>query len=67
MTADPEVCHGMVCIAGTRVMASNVLDCLAEGMSRDEILEQYPSSQDADITATSAPYGWTVRHTERIK
>ena len=42
ITVDPHVCHGKVCIKGTRVMVSVVLDNLAAGVSRDEILN-HPS------------------------
>ncbi len=43
ITFDPKVCHGKACIKGTRVFVSIILDCLAEGMSDSEILENYPS------------------------
>ena len=29
ITADPEICHGKACIAGTRVLVTTVLDNLA--------------------------------------
>ncbi|NCO41332.1 MAG: antitoxin [Armatimonadetes bacterium CG_4_10_14_3_um_filter_66_18] len=50
--ADPRVCHGKPCIKGTRVMVSVVLDSLAEGSTRDEILADYPSLGPEDIDAT---------------
>ena len=43
ITTDPAVCHGQACIAGTRVMVSMILDCLAAGMTEDEIVAEYPS------------------------
>ncbi len=48
---DPEVCHGKACIRGTRIMVSVVLDNLAAGVRRDEILTSYPSLQPADLDA----------------
>lgn len=51
ITVDPLVCHGKACIKGTRVMVSVILDNLADGVSRDEILASYPSLVDADIDA----------------
>ena len=39
---DPNICHGNACFKGTRVFVSIILDCLAEGMSYDEILKNYP-------------------------
>jgi uncharacterized protein (DUF433 family) len=54
ITVDPNVCHGKACIKGTRVMVSVVLDNLAEGMQRDEILKGYPSLANEDIDAAIA-------------
>lgn len=39
---DPKICHGKPVFKGTRVLLSDVLEMLAEGMSIDEILENYP-------------------------
>lgn len=52
ISVDPTVCHGKACIKGTRVMVSVVLDNLAAGLSRDEILKSYPSLQNEDIDAS---------------
>ena len=54
ITVDQQVCHGKACIKGTRVMVSVVLDNLAAGVSRDEILASYPSLAEADIEASIA-------------
>jgi uncharacterized protein (DUF433 family) len=43
ITVDPSVCHGKACIKGTRIMVSVILDNLAAGLDRDEILKSYPS------------------------
>lgn len=43
ISVDPMVCHGRACIKGTRIMVSVILDCLAEGLTYQEILRQYPS------------------------
>ena len=51
ITVDPQICHGKACLRETRVMVSVVLDNLAEGLSRDEILSSYPSLQSEDIDA----------------
>ncbi|XZE56154.1 DUF433 domain-containing protein [Planctomycetaceae bacterium SH139] len=54
ISVDPQVCHGKACIAGTRVMVSVVLDNLASGLSRDEILASYPALRSEDIDASIA-------------
>ncbi|MCR9295751.1 MAG: DUF433 domain-containing protein [bacterium] len=54
ISVDPQVCHGKACIAGTRIMVSVVLDNLASGLSRDEILASYPALRSEDIDASIA-------------
>ena len=54
ISVDPAVCHGKVCITGTRIMVSVILDNLAEGKAREEILNSYPSLQPIDIDAALA-------------
>ena len=49
--ANPNVCHGKVCIRGTRVMVSVLLDNLAAGIPETEILKSYPSVTTEDIRA----------------
>ncbi len=51
ITVDPEICGGRPCIRGLRVRVKDVLDMLAGGSSRAEILEDYPYLEDEDITA----------------
>lgn len=50
LTADPEVCHSRLCVKGTRVMVSVVLDNLADGESFEEIISGYAVERD-DIEA----------------
>lgn len=54
VTVDPGVCHGKACIRGTRVMVSVILDNLAAGMAREEILQSYPALRPEDINAAMA-------------
>jgi uncharacterized protein (DUF433 family) len=50
ISVDPLVCHGRVCIKGTRVMVSVVLDNLAAGEPLDEIVRGYHLERE-DIEA----------------
>ena len=43
ITANPQVCHGKPCVAGTRIIVSVVLDNLAEGLTPEEIVASYPT------------------------
>ena len=54
IAARADVCHGKVCIRGTRIMVSVVLDNLAAGLTPDEIVDAYPSLTREDIAAAVA-------------
>ncbi len=54
ITADPDVVHGQVRFAGTRIPVSVVLDCLASGMSQAEILNEYPTLPTQAVSAALA-------------
>ena len=51
ITVDPNMCHGKPVIRGRRYPVSLILDLLAAGMSRKEILEDYEDLEDQDISA----------------
>ncbi len=51
ITVDPKQCGGRPCLRGMRIRVRDVLDLLAAGASREEILEDYPLLEDGDITA----------------
>jgi uncharacterized protein (DUF433 family) len=51
ITVDPQTCGGRPCIRGLRVRVKDILDMLAGGSSRAEILRDYPYLEDSDITA----------------
>lgn len=48
---DPRVCGGRPCIKGTRVRVSDILDMLANGATKAEILADYPYLTSDDISA----------------
>ncbi len=50
--ADSNICHGKVCIKGTRIMVSVILDNLAGGITQDAILRSYPTLKVEDIQAS---------------
>ncbi len=54
ISSDPNVCHGKVCVKGTRVMVSVVLDKLAAGESAEDILRSYPTLKAEDLQACLA-------------
>ncbi|RMG33180.1 MAG: DUF433 domain-containing protein [Gammaproteobacteria bacterium] len=51
ITVDPEICGGRPCLRGMRIRVKDILDLLAAGASREEILIDYPYLEDEDISA----------------
>ena len=43
ISVDPNVMHGVACVAGTRIPVSLVLDNLAARVPEDRLLSEYPS------------------------
>jgi uncharacterized protein (DUF433 family) len=51
ITLIPGLCGGRPTIRGLRVRVTDILDLLAAGASRAEILQDYPYLEDGDITS----------------
>ena len=56
ISIDPNICFGKPCIRGHRIWVSLILDFLASGWSTQQVLENYPGLEEADILACIA-YG----------
>ncbi len=54
ITIDPNVCHGKPCVRGLRYPVEVVLQWLAAGMTPQEIVDDYPDLELADIHAVLA-------------
>ena len=52
ITTDPQLCGGRPCIRNMRIRVKDVLDMLASGASKEEILEDYPYLEADDIKAS---------------
>jgi uncharacterized protein (DUF433 family) len=65
ITVDAAICHGKPCIKGTRIMVAVILDNLAEGMTPDEIVTEYPPLTTADVRAAIA-YAATLAREEEL-
>ncbi len=51
ITVKPDLCGGRPAIRGMRIRVQDILDLLAAGAGRPEILEDYPYLEEGDITA----------------
>jgi len=52
ITIDPEQCGGRPCLRGMRIRVIDILQLLAAGESREEILAEYPYLEPDDIAAS---------------
>lgn len=66
IASDPQVCHGKPCVRGTRIMVSVILDNLAEGLSPDEIVAEYPPLTLDDVRAGIAYAAALTREEELV-
>ena len=65
LSSDPQVCGGQLCATGTRIPVTVILDSLAEGATKDEILMSYPSLRANHIDAALA-YAAELAHEEHL-
>jgi uncharacterized protein (DUF433 family) len=54
ITIEPGKRGGRPCIRGMRIAVGDVLGWLAEGMSHEQILDEYPELTERDIRACLA-------------
>lgn len=63
IAVDPDIVGSQAHVRGTRIPVSVILDCLAAGLSEDDIIEQYPSLTQEGIRAAAA-YGAALAREE---
>ena len=51
ITVNPKQCGGKPCIRGMRIRVIDVLDLLANGLSVDDILVEFPKLEREDVLA----------------
>ncbi len=66
IVADPAICHRKPTMRGTRVMVSVILDNLADGLTPQEIVDEYPPLQLQDIQAAVAYAAELTREEELV-
>lgn len=66
ITVDPKVCHGKPVFKGTRVLVADVLDMLANGMSIEEILEEYPQLNEEMVREALALAAELLRRERKV-
>jgi len=62
ITIDPAKCGGKPCIRGMRIRVQDVLDLLASGLTREEVLIDLPDLQSDDIKAALRYASKSISH-----
>jgi uncharacterized protein (DUF433 family) len=65
IVADPAVHHGEPCIRGTRIPARMIVGSLADGMTVEQIIGEYPQLAPEDVFSALA-YAAEVLHEESL-
>lgn len=58
ITFDPQIIGGQACIRGMRITAAMIIRQIAQGKTRDKILEEYPDLEPEDIHEALAYAAW---------
>lgn len=58
ITFDPNVMGGRACIRGMRVTVSLIVNLVANGMSTEDIIEDYPYLEPEDIRQALEYAAW---------
>lgn len=61
ITFEPGKMGGRACIRGMRITVSVIVDLIADGASRHEVLHDYPDLEDEDIRQALAYAAWLTR------
>ena len=60
ITFDPQILGGKACIRGMRISVALIVNLLANGMSTEEILAEYPDLEAEDIQQALRYAAWTA-------
>lgn len=51
ITVNPDQCGGHPCVRGMRIRVVDVLDLMAAGLTAEQVVEELPDLEAADVTA----------------
>ena len=66
ITFDPNVMGGRACIRGMRVAVSLIVNLVANGMSKEEILVAYPYLEAEDIRQALQYAAWLAEESVQV-
>lgn len=60
ITSDPTILGGKACIRGMRISVSLIVNLLANGMTLEQILDEYPDLEAEDIQQALRYAAWAA-------
>ena len=60
ITFDPNILGGKACIRGMRISASLIVNLVANGMTTEQILDEYPDLEAQDIQQALRYAAWAT-------
>jgi uncharacterized protein (DUF433 family) len=66
ITFDPNILGGKACIRGMRISVSLLLNLVANGMTPEEILDEYPDLEEEDIHEALRYAAWATEEIVHI-
>ena len=63
ITFNPNILGGKACIRGMRLPVSLIVNLIANGMSNDEIIQEYPDLEIEDIQQALRYAAWATEET----
>ena len=66
ITFDPNILGGRACIRGMRISVSLIVNLVANGMTVEEIIDEYPDLRPEDIQQSLRYAAWATEDTVYI-
>jgi uncharacterized protein (DUF433 family) len=63
ITSDPNILGGKACIRGMRISVSLIVNLIANGMTFEEIIDEYPDLEPEDIRQALRYAAWATEDT----
>ena len=63
VTSDPDILGGKACIRGMRISVSLIVNLVANGMTVQQILDEYPDLEPQDIEQALRYAAWVTEDT----
>jgi uncharacterized protein (DUF433 family) len=60
VTSDPDILGGKACIRGMRISVSLIVNLVANGMTVQQILDEYPDLESKDIEEALRFAAWVA-------